>query len=278
MKRLSIVLFAILSFSCQEEVDLPLVVIEADTPVIEAIWTDNPFYNEITISLARNYFDSVETKVISDAKVSITAPGTARQIPFVFNINTQSYLPLNSGEVAKVGVTYQLNVIWNENEFVSSGILLAPPTVDSVAYEYQEERLFRDEGYYIKVYGEITFEEDNYYRIRVIENDTLKNDRGDYLLFDDTFGLSFFEEGLELNYSFAEKDRVRLELFRINKSSYEYLNQLVSLLFNDGGLFSPPPQNPDSNISVVKGDSDVLGYFNVASVIAKTVLIEAKDD
>lgn len=278
MKRLCIILLAILSFSCQEEVELPLATSDADIPVIEAIWTNDSFYNEISISLARNYFDTVETKVISDAKVYISTPGTTRQIPFVFNINTQSYLPLYAGEVAKVGVRYQLNVVWNDNEFMSSGVLLAPPNVDSVTYEYQEERIFREEGYYIKVYGEIPFEEDNYYRIRVIENDTLKNERNDYLLFDDTFGLKFFEEGLELNYTFNEGDRVRLELFRMNESSYEYLSQLVNLLFNDGGLFSPPPQNPDSNIQVVKGNSDVLGYFNVTQTINRTVLIEAKED
>ena len=126
-----------------------------------------------------------------------------------------------------MGEKYQLTVRWNNSVFTSSGTLLAPPTVDSVTYEYQEDRLFRDEGYYIKVYGEIPFEEDNYYRIRVIENDTLKNDRDDY---------------------------------------------------NDGGLFSPPPQNPVSNITVIQGESDVLGYFNVTSVLSRTVSIEPEED
>jgi hypothetical protein len=278
MKRFWIVILGMAAFSCQEEVGLPLAIIDGEIPVIDAVWTDNSYYNEINISMARNYFDSVETKVISDAQVYISIPGTTRQIPFAFSVYSQSYIPLNVGEKAEVGETYQLNVIWKENEFRSSGVLLAPPTVDSVTYEYQEDRLFRDEGYYIKVYGEIPFEEDNYYRIRVIENDTLKNDRDDYLLFDDTFGLRFFEEGLELNYSFDPGDKVRLELFRLNQSAYEYLSQLVNLLYNDGGLFSPPPQNPDSNIIVIKGDSDVMGYFNVTSVLTRTIMIDEKEE
>lgn len=276
MRLFSLFILAILSFSCQEEVDLPLASIQKQIPVIEASWTDNSFYNEVSISLTRNYFDPLETQVISDAKVSISVLGSNRQIPFVFNVKSQSYLPLRSDETAQQGVTYQLNVGWKDMEFVSTGTLLAPPTVDSVTYKYMEERLFRDEGYYIKVYGEIPFENNNYYRIRVIENDTLKNNRDDYLLFDDTFGLKFFEEGLELNYSFEKGDRVRLELFRLNQSSYDYLNQLVGLLYNDGGLFSPPPQNPESNIKVVKGNSPVLGYFNVTPLLARTVIIEEK--
>jgi hypothetical protein len=258
------------------EVDLPLATIDKDIPVIEAIWTNDAYYNEISLSLARNYFDSVETKVISDANVFISIPGATKRIQFVFNTQTKSYLPVRREEIAQVGVTYQLNVLWNDNEYVSTGTLLASPTVDSVTYDYQEERLFREEGYYIKVYGEIPFQEDNYYRIRIIENDTLKNNRDDYLLFDDTFGLTFFSEGLELNYSFDVGDKVRLELFRLNESSYDYLSQLVNLLFNDGGLFSPPPQNPDSNILVVKGNPDVLGYFSVSSVLTRTIQIEAE--
>ncbi|SFT44608.1 protein of unknown function [Algoriphagus locisalis] len=278
MKRFWIILLAVAAFSCQEEVDLPLATIDGEVPVIEATWTDTPFYNQIDISLARNYFDSVETRVVSDASVSIIAQSTSREIPFEYNVYSESYLPLNSNETAKVGETYQLRVVWDDKVFSSMGTLLAPPTVDSVTYEYQEDRLFRDEGYYIKVFGEIPFEEDNYYRIKVIENDTLKNGRDDYLLFDDTFGLTFFEEGLELNYSFEEGDKVRLELYRMNQSAYDYLSQLVNLLFSDGGLFSPPPQNPDTNIVVESGDSDVLGYFNVSSVLTRTIQIEEQEE
>ena len=278
MNRFWIVILALAAFSCQEEVYLPLATIDGDVPVIEAVWTDNTYYNEVKISLAEDYFDTLETQLISDAEVFISEEGSARKIPFAYNVYSNSYLPLNTGEKAEVGEKYQLTVRWNNSVFTSSGTLLAPPTVDSVTYEYQEDRLFRDEGYYIKVYGEIPFEEDNYYRIRVIENDTLKNDRDDYLLFDDTFGLRFFEEGLELNYSFDEGDKVRLELFRLNQKAYDYLSQLVNLLYNDGGLFSPPPQNPVSNITVIQGESDVLGYFNVTSVLSRTVSIEPEED
>ncbi len=88
----------------------------------------------------------------------------------------------------------------------------------------------------------------------------------------------FFEEGLELGYSFQENDRVRLELFRLNQDAFDYLNQLVNLLFSDGGLFSPPPQNPDTNIRVVSGNPEVLGYFIVSPVLSRSLVIQAKYD
>jgi hypothetical protein len=278
MKRLLVILFSIALWSCQEEVVLPLGEEESPIPTIEAYWTDQPTFNEVKITLSKDYFDSADVEVVNDAEVSIINPNTGKVIPFVYLGGANIYRPTNPHERAIVGETYQLNVKWQGQEFVSEGLMLQAPTVDSVTWSFEEERLFRDEGYYIKVYGQIPFEEDNNYRIRVIENDTLKNQREDYLLFDDTFGLDFFEQGLELGYPFEENDKVRLELFRLNRDAYDYLNQLVNLLFNDGGLFSPPPQNPDSNIRVVRGDTDVLGYFVVTPVLSRTVLIQAKYD
>ena len=96
------------------------------------------------------------------------------------------------------------------------------------------------------------------------------------LKLDDTFGLQVFEKGLELGYAFQKNDRVRMELYRLNKDAFVYLSQLVNLLFSDGGLFSPPPQNPTSNIRVINGKGEVLGYFVVSPVLTRTVVIAPK--
>lgn len=277
MKKIGVILALLFFWSCQEEVNLPLATLDEVVPVIESTWTDIPFYNEVKITLAENYFDSSDATVISNALVRILIEGTTIYIPFYFNEETQSYKPVRESSIAVAGESYELQVFWEGNSYTASGFMLEAPTVDSLSYSFQEERLFRDEGYYIKVYGEIPFDEDNYYRIKVIENDTLKNDRSDYLLFDDTFGLQFFEEGLELNYSFDEGDKVRMELFRMNKEAYDYFSQLVGLLFNDGGLFSPPPQNPETNFTVVSGEGNVLGYFLVSPVLTETVFIKKED-
>jgi hypothetical protein len=263
--------------SCQEEVFLPLDENESGTPTIEALWTDQGIYNEVKITLANTYYDSLDYRVVKDAVVVIREKSSGKTIPFQYIDGTKSYRT-NPAERARPGETYELTVTWRGNVFQSSGLMLEAPIVDSVTWKFEEERFFREEGYYIKVYGKAPFLENNNYRIRVIENDTLKNQREDYLLFDDTFGLDFFQEGLELGYAFQEKDRVRLELYRLNRDAFDYLNQLVNLLFNDGGLFSPPPQNPVSNIKVTKGNSEVLGYFVVSPVLSRSVVIQEKYD
>ena len=278
MKRIWVLILPIIFFACQEEVYLPLGEKEQAVPIIEGIWTDNGIYNSVKITLSKDFYDSLDSEVITDAQVVITIPGTEKVIPFRYIGATKSYRPVNPSERAVVGEKYRLFVKWKDIVFRSEGVMLEPPVVDSVTWSFQEERLFREEGYYIKVYGKVPFKQDNNYRIRVIENDTLKNQRDDYLLFDDTFGLKFFEQGLELGYAFKENDRVRLELFRLNRDAFDYFNQLVNLLFSDGGLFSPPPQNPETNIQVIQGESEVLGYFMVSPVLARTVVIQAKYD
>ncbi|EOZ93610.1 hypothetical protein A33Q_3556 [Indibacter alkaliphilus LW1] len=273
-KRFYIPLLIILGlFSCQEEVFLDLRNTEP-IPVIEAFWTDNGAINFVKISESKDYYDTEPNQIISDAEVSVTNTNTGQTVGFLFSPQSQRYLPLNNfGGI--YGEDYELNIKIGENEYQSRGTLLEPPSLDSITYEFKEARVFREEGYYITLYGDIPFEDDNYYRIRLIRNDTLLNNRNDYLLFDDTFGTSILNRGFELGgFPFKENDRVRLELFRLNRDAYNYLNQLVGLLFNDGGLFSPPPQNPESNIQLIKGNRQALGYFMVSPFLSATVLIE----
>ena len=275
MKHYWLIGLLFLMASCQVEVELPLGEIDGEIPVIEAIRTDNPILNEVKVTLARNFLDQDSYQIIKDSQVLIRVKGTNEQIEFRFNESSQSYRPVNSDFLARVGETYELIVEWNENVFYSEALMLEPPVLDSLTYQFEKKRPFREEGYYIKAFGRIPFEENNYYRIQIIANDTLKNEPEDYFLFDDTFGFTFFENGLELGYAFKANDRVRLILYRMTKEPYNYLNQLVGLLFSDGGLFSPPPQNPETNIKVISGDSPVLGYFLVSPILSELVIVNA---
>jgi hypothetical protein len=65
-------------------------------------------------------------------------------------------------------------------------------------------------------------------------------------------------------------------MYTINQEMYQYYLELITLLYNDGGLFSPPPQNPVSNIrNLSKPDQPPLGYFQVASLTSDTIVIDS---
>lgn len=271
--KYAIVLFMLILFSsCQEEVVLNLGKLEP-VPVIEAIWTDNSSINHVKITLTKDYYQEGENEVVENADVFIKNKDSGAVVLFFYSPANKKYLPQN-GARGIIGQNYDLSVIIGDKEYVSQGKILPPPVLDSVTVEFKDERLFREEGYYLTVYGKIPFTEENNYRIRIIENDTLRNSRFDYLLFDDSFGTSILDNGFELSgFPFKANDKIRLELFRLNQGAFDYLNQLVSLLFNDGGLFSPPPQNPQSNIRLRRGQGMVLGYFMTSPLLTETIQI-----
>jgi hypothetical protein len=269
--------FAVISFACQEEVVLPLKSTEP-IPVIEAIWTDNPSVNQVKISYSKDYYDTASFDIEENAFVSITNTRTGGRVNFRFNKESRKYVAERNVS-GTLGESYELNVRIGEKEYSSTGSILFPPLLDSITYNFREDRIFREEGYYLTVFGKIPFEDDNNYRIRIIKNDTLLNSRFDYLLFDDTFGTNIFDNGFELNgFPFQKNDKVRLELYRLNQDAFDYINQLVGLLFNDGGLFSPPPQNPTSNIRVKTGGGQVLGYFMASPFLSETILIDPDEE
>ena len=276
MKKIGIIIGLISLLSCQEEVQLNLDNV-SKKPVIEAVWTNEPSENFVKISYTRNYFDTLANQIVDDASVSIIDNASGAMIDFTFEDELGYYTPIN-GQSAISGHSYTLKVIMDENEYTSEGLTQEPPILDSITYVYEEESFFSDEGYYLTVYGKIPFEEGNYYRLLLTKNDTILNDRGDYFLFDDTFGTNVLNNGFELNgFAFEENDKVKLQLIRLNENAYDYLNQFVSLLFNDGGLFSPPPENPTSNIQSDNENEQVMGYFMTGSIISKTVMIEVSE-
>ncbi len=263
--------------SCQEEVRLELKNQEI-IPVIEAIWTDRPALNKVEVTYTRDYYDTLDNRIEKEAQVFIINLENGNQLPFRFVERLGYYLPLNN-VAAEVGKSYRLEVWIGDQYYYSEGQVLEPPTLDSLVYSFEPGRVFREEGYYVRMYGRIPFQENNNYRGKVVRNDTLLNRRGDYLLFDDTFGGGILENGFELGgFRFEENDRVRVEIYRMERAPYDYLTQLVNLLFNDGGLFSPPPENPSTNIKTELGQGKVAGYFMPASVVSATVQIRGEND
>ncbi|GGF26590.1 DUF4249 family protein [Echinicola rosea] len=273
MRDILLVGLLLFLFSCQEEVFLDLRESE-HYPVIEASWTDKSNLNQVKVSMSKAYYDSAAYRPVTNAAVYIVHEERNERIEFEFSEQTLSYLPVYN-QRAFEGQHYTLHVIVNGNHYRSSGVMLEAPTLDSISYRYKEKRLLRPAGYYLTLHGKIPFEEDNFYRVKAVRNDTLLVSRTDYLLFDDTFGTSALEDGFEIEtIPFQAGDEARIALYRLNESAYRYMEGIVELMFNDGGLFSPPPQNPPSNFELVEGDLAVLGYFLVAPVLTESVLIE----
>ncbi len=169
---------------------------------------------------------------------------------------------------------YKLNVKWNNQVYESVQKMPKSPQLDSLTYRYVTGSSFKEEGFYIYFYGRTPKDEINYYRWLVYRNDSLYDGRNDYLLASDEFVQEYIR-GLEFPYAFDLGDKVRIEMYSISKDIYNYFNEFVNLLYNDGGVFSPPPVNPTSNIvNLTDPENPPLGYFQVSTYVYADILIE----
>lgn len=257
--------------SCREmiELDLPQ---QQPKLVVEAELNNHRGPHLVHLSLTADYFSKEELPAVEDARVIISDNTGLRDTLVQANPGLYVSTALNG----EIGRTYTLHIDWNGDRYESSGRLLEEAVIDSLNYRYFPQNPFFQEGYYIFFFGRVPPDRTNYFRFKVFKNDSLYNNRTDLLVQDDQF-LPDTLENIRFSYPFETGDTVRLEMYTLNQDMYQYYRELITLLFNDGGLFSPPPQNPASNIrNLTDPDNPPLGYFQVASVTTGTIVIEDK--
>jgi hypothetical protein len=277
-----LLLFALTFSSCQEVIDLELPV-QDPRLVIEGelnYWAEQPENNEarVVVSRSGNYYDEDTFIPINNAVVEVEdlESGAVYELPQQEDIpgtyqNTS--LPLDSGR------TYRLRLTYRDEIYEADGTVLPVAELDSFTYKYREESLLLDEGYYFFFSGRTPKERGiNYYRFKIYENDSLYSAPEDYLIQSDEL-LSARIDTLQLaDYAFEVGDTVRIEMYSLNQEVFEYYNELIELLFNDGGLFSSPPRNPDTNISnITNPDNAPLGFFQVSSVLSGGAVVEEEE-
>jgi hypothetical protein len=60
-----------------------------------------------------------------------------------------------------------------------------------------------------------------------------------------------------------------VEIYSLTREQFVYFTDLANILNSDGGMFSPPPANPRSNIS-----GGALGLFQVSGISRASILID----
>ncbi|MDF9795504.1 hypothetical protein OKW21_000767 [Catalinimonas alkaloidigena] len=282
--RLAYLIILLISLgACQEVIDYELPVNEAQL-VIEGnltYWADAPERNEVsvTVSQSGNYYDQDVFKPVNDASVQID--DLTNGITYdLFSIEDQKGVYQNLTIPLALEDTYRLRVSYNGNEYESTGTILPVAELDSFSYRYREETAFLEEGYYFFFSGRTPKERGiNYYRFKIYEDDSLYNERGDYLIQSDEFLRAEIDTLQLANYAFEVGDSVRIEMYSLEKKIFRYYNELLELLFNDGGLFSSPPSNPTTNIvNKTNPDQPPLGFFQVSSALGGGATIEEEEE
>jgi hypothetical protein len=267
------------AFACQDIIILPLNDQQARV-VIEGLISNRVGSQSVRVSESLNYYDTIGTPPIKDAEVSLLTVEGQLIEAFSYSEIDSAYVP-SPQFVAEIGMEYILQVIAKGEIYQAAGQIIRNANLDSIYYLSKEQlevigqNVF-DGDYFLFVDGSLNSEMVEYFRLTVTVNDTLRNSRGDIansILSSEFFGSEF--QFLPVPGDFVAQDSIHLELYSLNEDIFQYYQEFTNLLFNDGGVFSPPPVNPTTNIiNITAVKNYALGYVQFSAIIEKDLYID----
>ena len=259
-----LILFILIFSGCQKVINIDL---NEASPhiVIEGLITNTGGPFSVKISKSGSYFDQPALPAVSGAEVIIA--DDAGTIDTLKEITPGIYLTSRTRGIP--GRTYNLKVISENKQYNGTSTMHSHVIIDSLKLIKTQSQYFGFEGdnkneTHIEIHCFFSDPgEKNFYRIKVITNDTVRN--SDYRLYDDQYTNG---QLTELRVAHAESgDTTRVELFSIDRETYEYYRTLEDLL-DSNPIFGSTPANPNTNLT-----NGALGYFGACAVSTKTIII-----
>ncbi len=294
MKSLvKIIVFSCLALSfasCQDVVQVKLdegsklYVVDA---FVNSLRTDQT----IKITTNSNYFSSTAPTGVSGANVVLTDLTDNKQYSFIYTSNgNYVYTLLPTDTLAKVNHLYALNVTIDGNVYTSSTTQKRYCSIDSINVTLNDNSVGFGQQSKDTSYLCILFAKDkadataDYYWIKTFRNDTLFSDASDLNLnIDGTGGeitnapedsLDFTAPSTLLGFKkYRRHDKCRVEVHSIMRNTYNFFTQAQTQI-NNGGLFATTPENVKTNIVTPNGTTKAVGWFSVASVATKSVVVK----
>jgi hypothetical protein len=264
LSKVLLILVASVFSGCQKVINIDL---NEASPhiVIEGLITNTGGPFTVKISKSGSYFDQPTLPAVSGAEVVIT--DDSGTIDTLKEIKPGIYLTSRTRGVP--GRTYTLKVLSENLQYNGSSTMQSHVIIDSLRLVKTQSQHFgfgnddkNDTHIDIHCYFSDP-KEKNFYRIRVITNDTVR--AGDYRLYDDQYTNG---QLTDLRVAHAESgDTTRVELFSLDRGTYEYYRTLGDLL-DSNPIFGSTPANPNTNLT-----NGALGYFGACAVSTKTIII-----
>lgn len=277
--KLSLFSFLLFFCACQELITLPLEQTQRRV-LIDGLICDQVGLQYIKVAYSLNYYETGKLPPITDADVVLLDDNGFLVEQYIYSNEDSVYFPSNSFSPI-VGKQYKVQVKVGQELYEAKGKMTPTANLDSLYYlskkqlELLGQNVF-DGDYFMFVDGSLKTDSTEYFKLEVSVNDTLLNSRGDIsnsILSSEFFGKEF--SFLPVPGSFEAQDSVELALFSLSEDTYQYFVEFTNLLFNDGGVFSPPPVNPTSNITnTTNPDNYALGLIQFSAVLKKTIYIE----
>lgn len=288
-RLLTLLLLTILLFHCEDPVELPSR-FESPELVVEAWLSNESAPQTIILTETQDFYDNRLPTPVTDAQVAIceTIDSVVTSNCFLFEYADSGryvWTPALPGQtLGEVGTQLGLGIQRGEEQYASVTTVERTAVIDSLSYQFEEEQLGLDEGFYAQLYARDQPGQGDAYLIRSTFNDTLLlNPEELNVAFDATFspgndadGITFiFPIRFRINYTDADGavvpvedgDTYSVEVIGLSEAAYLFL-RIAAEQVNNGqsGLFDLPVANSPSNILNVTTERPALGFFNVGEV------------
>ena len=282
MKKISryIPILLLLSFfACEKTVILDIEETESKV-VIEGLITNSVDLNYIRLSRSRDFYASGPAEGINNATVVVNdnAGGEVRYLHNPDNVPELDgvYLP-ETPYAGIIGNTYTMSVMVDGESYMAQETLLPVTQIDSLTVIVNEDEMEDpdEENHFYEVlfFAQEPQDRVDHYLFKFYGNDEIVRDSEEDIYFAEDEFIGEAIDDLPIAGFYELDDLVRVEMFSISREAFVYYNDLFNLLNNDGGMFSPPPANPRTNLS-----NGALGYFQVSAVEMDEIVIEEPED
>jgi hypothetical protein len=263
--KLSILLTALLALltSCEEIIQIDLN--ESDPKiVIEGVITDQPGPYFVKITQTTDYYNPGTIPTISGAEVRISDNAGNEELL----TEAESGIYQTQSLQGIPDRTYTLNVTYNGKSYHAESTMPVALTIDSL-YSTKDNMGPRGEVHSIGCFFKDRPGVEDYGRFKLYSNgEAIPN----YFLYNGRLS-----DGNVIDYKrfrqiedLTSGDTVKVELFSIDRSVYEYYNTISDVLASDprGMGSTEVPGNPITNLS-----GDALGYFGAFTVRSDSIVI-----
>jgi len=278
--------------ACEDAIDVDL---DDNIPqlVVDAWVNSNPEPQTIRLTRTAPFFDNNFTPVITEATVVLT-DDAGNTFSFLDNDNDGSYVWTPGGQqsLGQVGTTLQLTIDAEGETYTATSTIEPTTTVDSIDVRFRDDILGGPDGIYAELFARDLPGEGNAYWIQTFKNDQFLGlpEELNYT-FDAAFtmgsgvdGVTFITPIRELinpviendESPYAPGDNIRVEIHSLNLAAFLFIDDLATqITLGNSSIFAEPPANVRTNIINVDPNAteQALGFFNVASVSEKTVIV-----
>jgi hypothetical protein len=260
--------------ACEKTVVLDLKQTEPKV-VVDALLTTDSTRHYVRLTRTVDFYNRNTPPAITDARVTVTDGQTTWEYRHQAD-RPGRYLP-DQPFAGRVGRFYRLRIETGGQVIEGGDELVRVADIDSIRFELDTDRLNNpnddetDEQkarvFSLLFYAREPQQTRDFYLLKQYRNGKRIDNNGTQVLVSDDELIGEAIEGVELLDHYAPGDTAVVEMFSISRTAFVFYSDLTNVLINDGGMFSPIPADPRSNLT-----GGALGLFQVSDVRRRTAV------